>query len=130
VYIEELPMEGLYNFPTFYMFPGDSLWVPWGCMAVPVGVPPVPKLDVDKLELPKDGKSKDGAVQKHKMCYSILPMYDQAGPPKDDPEFLALLASWLVRCQAILPDSYLKNKSVETWRDALKPSSAVASKVE
>ena len=111
---------------------GNTIWCPYGSFPVVIGVPPVPDMTPTKPDIPKTNKTRDGAVQRHRFAFSMLPMYPKTGQNSGDPEMDRLVASWLVRATDHLPQSWVENVAIQAWVAALNPPAqgSLAAKVE
>ena len=127
-WLEDSGSDVLQRYHAWYAHEGDSIFFPYGTMPLVVGVPPVPKLSAPRPDLPKDGKTRHGAIQKHRFAYALSPLYNKAGPVDTDIEFNRLVKSWLVKAEEQLPESFVTNAEVHAWRDRLvaKPTTAAS----
>ena len=123
-FLKGLPANGLREKECFYLHPGDSLWIPFGCIACFSGsiLDEADATQVVKKKTKVVGKTKEKAgadTQTQRIQYLISLAVNPEVDVKHSPELCAAVCSNYSSSLPFLPAPIAKHAQMVAWAEAL-----------
>ena len=116
----------LAKMPTFWLLPGDALWIPPGHTALTLGIPEAIKMDKEKGIDLKSCKPN----QHHFLCLGVYVVMDKGWASTYPLAVRAAIgAAWLTPKEH-LPDSWMRTSEVAEWAQTFFPQKSEAVQVK
>ena len=121
-WLADAPSTACRKFASFFLYPGCSVWIPYGCLPVVLGIPS--DIMPEKESGERKPKSKALEVEDHPCVVGLSLCFNACGISAF-PEINVAVKSLWVQATPHLYRNLKSNKTIEKWLADLVPEDAV-----